>query len=122
MTNQNSENGGTPLRVSITIPGNATVGGTSIATLSADAGCPIPNGASLRISGNAPGVAIASRGSFVVASPRPGQTACVDTDFTTHGEAIPSGADFYDPSTKSGQSFVRSTTSSTVSALLVIYP
>ncbi|MEX5523386.1 hypothetical protein, partial [Bacillus cereus] len=78
-----------------------------ITLLKAAAGENVPIG-SLIICAKAPGVDPGvDRGAVVVASPRPGATSAVATDFTTHGCPSPAGEEIYFPSLQVTELYVR---------------
>ena len=119
MPNFNSENGGMIYNVAITIPSNAGTG-SKIRDLIAAGGYTFDDGFSIIIDANQPGAtADVSRAAFTLAAPLPG-LAIATTDFTARGKTISDGAEYYAPSVHSVDQFIRSTTGSTVSALVVV--
>lgn len=109
--------GNPPQRIAITIPAN-TGNGSTIAALLAAAGYAGPTPIAVKIVGKAPN-AETDRAAFVVASPRPG-AAIATADYTTHGQYVPAGELYYTESDTDVQSYVRSASASTVSALVLV--
>ena len=119
MANDNTENGGVPIQIKITIPGNAGTGATLRSLCIAGGYEPVEE-CTMEIWKYAPGVDPGvDRGAFVVASTRRG-SAIASTDFTTHGKPIAAGESYYVPSTRGLDNYVRGTTASTVDALVTI--
>ena len=119
MGNHNTENGGIPEQVKITIPGNGGNGAT-LRSLCIASGIEPAGECTMEIWKFAPGVDPGvDRGAFVVASSRRG-AAVAPTDFTDHGKPIAAGESYYVPSTRGLDNYVRGTTASTVDALVTI--
>jgi len=119
MGNTNTELGAIPFHVAITIPSNAGTGDT-IRNLVSTAGFALPEQCSIIVSAKAPGVdPNTARAAFVVAGPVPGSTISA-SDFTARGQPVAEDADYYLPSQRSADLYVRSTTGSTVSALVIV--
>lgn len=121
----------TVYRVAITIPANTGNGSTLRSLIASATGgisttalvAPTPTGdgsplLNVKILGvDATGT---SRAAFVVANTRQGASITA-TDFTTHGEYIAAGVDYYEPADGDFDSYVRSASASTITAIAVVY-
>lgn len=108
-------------RVAITIPANGGTG-TSIATLLQTAGY-VGQANAVVISGwlAGSGNAGTQRPAFIAATPRGPSVAITATDVTTHGEYVPAGQTYYMPvETDATNTYVQSTTASTITALCTV--
>lgn len=104
-------------RGQITIPSNAGTGANVLA-LMRTAGYRGPASVAVKLLGAT--AAGASRAAFGVATPRADASAVVATDFTTHGQTVLAGADYFEPSDGDAAiSSVRSLDGSTVAAQVV---
>lgn len=107
-------------RYAITIPDNTGNGSTLLALLQA-AGFRGDRCNGVIIRPYAPGVGGAQRAAFVAASPRITNGAITGTDFTTHGDYYAAGEVYYLPAdADSTDTYLRSASGSTVSALAVV--
>jgi hypothetical protein len=118
-------------RYAITIPANTGNGATILSLLQAagfsevtrlaPGNAAFPHG--LKIAART--IDGAQRGALQVASPRYDQTgtavALTSTDFTTHGQFIPIGEEYYEPVDGDFYSSVRSNTASAIPAMAVVY-
>ena len=123
MANPNTELGAIPIQRAISIPANNANGGlgATIRSLLEAAGYVVPSELTIKITANQPGVtADLARAAFTVAGPLPA-VAIATADFTSHGQTISEGIEYYEPSQRSVDLYVRSTTTSAVPALVVIY-
>ena len=124
MGHQNTELGGVPIQIAISIPANNANGGlgATIRSLVDTASFRTPADTSMKISANQPGVtADVTRAAFTVASPLPG-AAIATADFTANGQTISDGVEYYEPTQRTLDMYVRSTTASAVPALVILYP
>jgi hypothetical protein len=101
----------------ITIPAN-TGNGATIQSLLVTAGWPLPEPIGVKICGQIP--AGTDRSAIVIASRRIG-AAITATDYTTHGQYVPAGSDWYEPTDLSAVLYVRSASTSTVDATCIVY-
>lgn len=102
----------------IAIPAAADAGTTFLALLRT-AGYPGPDSCALKVLGiDAAG---ASRAAMSVATPRTSASAITATDFTTHGQPVLAGVDYYEPSDgDAAQSYVRALAGATFNAQCVV--
>lgn len=105
-------------RVSVTVPGTAT--GAQVSVLVAAALTEVDASVShlgFKIAGvMSDGT---QRAALQVASPRPG-AAIAATDFTTHGQGVVAGADYYEPADLDIRSYVRAP-GGAAAAIVVVY-
>ena len=106
-------------RGQVTIPSNAGTGATLLSLIQA-AGYPGPAACAIKVTAKALD-ATTDRAAFLVASPRTPSAAVVAADFTTHGQPVPAGVEYAEPSdTDAAASKVRSLTAGTITAQAVV--
>lgn len=106
-------------RYAVTIPAN-TGNGSALRELLRTAGFQ-GEASAIFIDGLIPGVAGTARAAIMAANPRQG-AAIADTDFTTHGQYIAAGRDYYQPVDADWtDTYFRTITSSTLTALVTVY-
>ena len=107
-------------RYAITIPDNTGNGSTILALLQAQ-GFQGSRCHGVIIRPYVPGVSGAQRAAFVAACPRVTGGTIASTDFTTHGDYVAAGEAYYTPAdADSSDTYVRSASGSTVSALAIV--
>lgn len=122
-------------RVQITIPANGGAGAQVLALITAAIGANLPSVGNASAQHTIPiigfkisGTLISDvtgatpRPAFVIANPRIPSGTAVVSDYTTHGQSVPSGVDYIsEPSVGDLLSWVQSASASTISAQVIIY-
>lgn len=102
----------------ITIPDNTGNGSTLRALLLAG-GYQGESPLAIKVLGLVP--AGTNRGAIVFATPRQPDAAITGTDYSSHGEAVAAGVDWYEPIDNAADVYVRSASGSTVTTVCALY-
>lgn len=106
------------LDVAITIPANSGNGSTLFDLIKAG-GYQGEKPLAIKVLGLVP--AGTNRGAVVFATPRQPTAAIASTDYSTHGQAVAAGLDWYEPTDGAADVYVRSASGSTVPAVCVLF-